>query len=50
MVKTSMGSDKKCRHTQPGDASGASNPPFLWLTHKGLGVINEGFEFLQLMS
>ena len=54
MVKTSMGSDEKCRtEAQPGDANAtrrALQTLYSCSSHEGFGVINEDFEFLQLMS
>ena len=54
MIKASMGSNEKCRTEgqpgSPGDASGAPQTLHSCSSHKGFGVINEDFEFWQLMS
>ena len=52
MVKTSMGSDEKCRtEAQPGDANAtrrALQTLYSCSSHEGFGVINEDFEFFAV--
>ena len=54
MVKTSMGSDEKVPHRGPtaatGGRVGSLKPSILVASHMRFGVINEDFEFLQLMT
>ena len=54
MVKTSMGSDDKVPHRGPtaatGGRLGSLKPSILVASHMRFGVINEDFEFLQLMT
>ena len=55
MVKTSMGSDENVPHragptAATGGRVGSLKPSILVASHMRFGVINEDFEFLQLMT